>query len=283
MGLMLPSAPQFSLYQTNWAATPNASPGTAVTHGATPHTKAAWVQLIASTSFAASFVVITVAGNNASGAASGTLLDIGIGAASSEQVIIPNLAAGYVGTMAQASGVRSYMFPLYIPSGVRIAARTQSVRTTGNVVVGIQLYGGPRDPAAWWAGTQVTTYGANTANSSGTKFTPGNSGAEGTGVLVGTTTASHECLVVGIQGHPDDVTYGANIVYHFDIGLGSSSTTWIAQDRYSAIGNAAEYIGHGGHIWWPIFDTIPSGSEVMIRGEASGTADALSAIIHGVS
>jgi hypothetical protein len=281
MSLILPNAPQFSRYESNVSATPaTAAIGTAVNHHTVAHTKnPTYTQLIASTAFDAQFVVVTVAFNSVSNTDSSTLLDIAIGAAASESVVIPDIAAGFVGSFG--ANVRWYPFPLGIPSGSRISARTQSIRTTGSVAVLIQLYGGPRHPDAWWYGSQVTTYGANAANSSGTAFTPGNTGAEGTGVSLGTTSAAHSCLVLGIQGHPSDVSWG-NLGFHFDVGIDSSSTEWFEADRYLAASNSAEQIGFTDP-WWPIFRPIPSGTELMVRGEASGTADILSAVIHGIS
>jgi hypothetical protein len=285
MPLMIPNAPQFSRYESNLPATPAAgTPGTTVNHYASgPHVKnPTYTELIASTAADYQLIVVSVGNNNSSNADSSTLLDIAIGAASSETVIIPDIAAGFVGSVAQVSGYRHHYFPLYVPSGSRLSARTQSVLTSGSVRVLVQLYGGPRNPDAWWYGHHVTTYGHNAANSAGTKFTPGNSGAEGTGVSLGTTTAQHECLVLGVQGHPDDVSW-SSVAYHLDVGFDSSSTEWVEGDRYMAMSAATEYIGAAGLLWWPIFRTVASGTELMVRGECSGTADALSAVIHGIS
>jgi hypothetical protein len=256
-----------------------------VNHNTTtgPHVKTStWTQMIAATSFDATLVIITVAGNNVANTDSSTLLDIGIGAAASETAIIPDLCAGWVASGNVTPGARHYIFPLYVPSGSRISARTQSVRVTGSVTVFVELFGGPRNPDAWWYGQQVTAYGANAANSAGTKFTPGDTGAEGTGVTVGTTTSDHECLVLGVQGHPDDASWAAR-GYHFDVGIGSSSTEWTEPDRFYAQSIAAECLGVTGNVWWPIYRPVPSGTELMVRGEASNTADALSAVIYGVS
>jgi len=286
MSLILPGAPQFSRYESNIVATPSISAeGTSVSHYVTTaHTKnPTWTQLVASTAFDTDLVLICVGSNAVSNGDSSTLLDIGIGAASAETVIIPDLAAGFA-TSFNSGGYRHFIFPLRIPAGSRLAARTQSVRTTGSVDVLVQLYGGPRDPDRWWSGSQVTAYGADLTKSCGTVFTPGNTGAEGTGVSLGTTTADSDCLVLGVQGHPNDVAW-STVAYHFDVGLDSASTEWIESDRYYALASSAEWIIGGGTVWWPIFRPVPSGSVLMVRGECSTTADpsVLSAIIYGVS
>jgi hypothetical protein len=284
MPLILPNAPQFSRYESNLPATPSAiTTGTAVTHNGVAHTKnATWTELIAATAFDCELILVTVYANNVANGNSSTLLDIGIGAAAAETAIIPDIAAGFVNTVDVGGGGRTSPFPLYIPSGSRLSARTQSVRTTGSVTVLVQLFGGNRHPDAWWYGSHVTTYGANAANSAGAKFTPGNSGAEGTGVSVGTTTAAHKVLVPSFQGHPDDVGWAVQ-VYHLDVGIDSASTDWFEADRYMLDASAAEALGTPIPMW-PIYRPVPSGTELMVRGESSSaTADALSAVIHGIS
>jgi hypothetical protein len=283
--LILPNAPQFSRYESNYAATPGSGgSGTSVSNYASgPHVKnTTFTQLIASTAFDAQLITIIVSGQNTGGGADySTLMDIAIGAAASETVIIGDLCAGFTAAESEAPGPRHFIFPLYIPAGSRLSARTQSIRTSGAMNVTVQLYGGPRNPDAWWCGQTVTTYGANAANSAGTLFTAGSTGAEGTGVSLGTTTAAHQALVLGVQGHPSDVTW-ASRGYHFDVGIDSSSTEWFEADRFYANATTGEVLG-GAHIWWPIYRPIPSGTELMIRGECSNTADPMSATIHGIS
>lgn len=282
MGLILPHAPQFSRFESNIQATPsNVVVGTTVSHptgGA--HTKdTTWTELIAATGFDSGLVAVSVMGNTTSTQDSSTLLDIGIGAATEESVIIPDLMAGWVATLP----ARYYTFPLRIPAGSRLSARTQSVLTTGGVSVLVQLWGGPSDPDGWWAGQSVTCYGANAANSAGVKFTPGNAGAEtATPVAVGTTTSDHECLVLGIQGHPDDTGWATGVV-HIDVGIDASGTSWLMQDAYVLATSSAENIGVSWTPWLPIWAHVPSGTSLVVGGEHSGTGDALSAAIYGIS
>ena len=282
MPLMLPGAPQFSRYESDFPATP-ANPGTAVNHGGVAHTKnTTWTQLIASTAFDAQLVIVTVTNNIVAGGDSCTLLDIGIGAASSESVVIPDLLAGWVVGTTAAGGARHYIFPLYIPAGSRLSARTASVRTSGSVTVGTQLFGGPRDPERWWCGQQVTAYGIDTASSSGTEHTAGNSGAESTAAAIGTTSADHDCIVFGVQGAPATTTMNA-LAYHFDVGIDAASTSWLAQDAFFFVSTTSEAVGWAGSAHWPLFSKVPSGSELAIGGECSGTAQALDFALYGVS
>ncbi len=284
MSLIVPNAPQFSRFESNIDGTPDNTPGTTVTHNGVAHTKnATWTELIASTAFEAQLLIVTVSNNQVSNTDSSTLLDIGIGASTAETAIISDMAAGWVTTTAGVPGIRNHYFPLRIPSSSRISARTQSIRTTGDVTVLVQLFGGPKNPDAWWCGTHVTTYGANAANSAGTKFTPGNGGAEGTGVAIGTTSAAHKVFVLGLQGHPDDASL-TNADYHLDFGIDSSSTQWVATDYWHAtISSVTDSVGPAGTPWMPVYMPLPSGTVLMVRGEGSGTSEPMSAVIHGIS
>lgn len=280
MSLIIPHAPQFSLFESNASATPAAGSGTTVSNpaGAANTKNTTWTQLIASTSFDSQLVVVTLANASATATDTSTLLDIGIGASTAETVIIPDLLAGQ--TTSSNLTPRSYIFPLRIPSGSRVSARSQSVRTTGNNVVLIQLWGGPRDPDRWWAGSTVTAYGINTADSGGTAVTAGNTGAEtATPVAIGTTSADHECIVAGVAGNN---TAFNGLTYHWDVGIDVASTSWLIRDALMMQTDTSERITPSG-VWMPIFAHVPSGSVLVMGGECSGTAQALDLALYGVS
>ena len=279
MSLIIPGAPQFSLFESNASATPAAGSGTAVANPAgAANTKGTWVELIAATTFDSLLVVVTLANASAVATDTSTLIDIGIGAAAAETVIIPDLLAGQ--TTSSNLTPRSYIFPLRIPSGSRISARSQSVRTTGSNTVLIQLWGGPRDPDRWWCGQQVTAYGVNAADSGGTAVTAGNSGAEtATPVAIGTTTSDHGCIVAGVAGTN---TAFNGLTYHWDVGIDVASTSWLIRDALMMQTDTSERITPSG-VWMPIFAPVPSGSVLVMGGECSGTAQALDLALYGIS
>lgn len=282
MGLIVP-APQFSLYQSNVQAAPSSiNYGTIVNNPTvTANTKAtSFTQLIASTNFDAMYVAITVAQSGASNTDTSTLMDIAIGAAASETVIIPNLLVGYGSNLSNWTNGRTHFFPLYIPAGSRISARTQSVRTSGSQYVFIELWGGPRDPASAWAGSVVTDIGTNLADSGGVTVVAGNSGAEGSATAIGTTSMAHSALVVAAQGVG---TYTASMFYFFDIGIDTSSTSWLVQDYVQIVMGSSEEMRWISYPPLPIYAPIPSGTVLVMAGEASGTANNLDFALYGVS
>jgi len=284
MSLIIPGAPQFSLYENNAPGSPSSNLGVAVGNpaGAANTKDTSWTQLIASTAFDAQLVVVTIGSSSAAATDTSTLIDIGIGASTAESVLIPDILAGGVNSANNVAGTRHHIFPLYLPAGSRVSARAQSVRTTGYTSVSVELWGGPRNPDRWWCGTTVTAYGINTADSGGTAVTAGNSGAEtATPVAIGTTSADHEALIFAAACTG---TITASLDYRYDVGIDVASTSWLVRDSFFFRTATSESLGPSGTIWWPIFAHIPSGSVLVSGGECGGTADALIDVaLYGVS
>jgi hypothetical protein len=144
-----------------------------VTANASANTKGAYTTLIAATTYASYGVMVQLAGLQTTASTNQRcLVDIALGADPNEVVIIPNLTCGNVADYVAASskGV-FYYFPIYIPAGVRVAARCQA-STGGDIVnVAVRLFQRPTGGEAWY-GHRVTAYGADTTNSRGTSVTP---------------------------------------------------------------------------------------------------------------
>lgn len=110
-----------------------ASDGVTLTAHASTNTKGSWTELITSTTGDTAWLLIELMVGTAN---SECLVDIGVGAASSEIVLIPNLAC----TVATATSfyVATYVFPVQIPAGSRIAARAQSSVTAASLRIAVQ-------------------------------------------------------------------------------------------------------------------------------------------------
>lgn len=105
-------------------ATSASSRGVTVDPGGTAVTKGSYAQLIASTTVRAAALLITTgaAGDNVKGT-NGFTLDIAIGAAASEKIIIPDM---FLACSSAVNIVMPRSFPIYnvdIPAGTRLAAR----------------------------------------------------------------------------------------------------------------------------------------------------------------
>lgn len=93
--------------------------GTAITSG-TANTKGSWTQIVASTPYDASAFLLDLW---VSSAGLDYLVDIGVGAAASEYVVLPNL---YIRAGTTTGLTSEYtLVPLSIPTGTRVSARAQ--------------------------------------------------------------------------------------------------------------------------------------------------------------
>ena len=217
---------QTSDVETHVTATTNetATFGISVTAGGTANTKnSTYTTLIATTSYEAFGIMVTLMGLQTTATTNQRcLVDIAIGAASSEQVIIPNLTCGNVSDYAAASSLgASYVFPIKIASGVRISATAQASTASDIVNVAVRLFRHPFGVNGWY-GSRVTAYGADTTNSRGTSHTPSqNSYATATQLTASTTNPIHY-MQLGFDLLSD--TTASNARYLARIGYGATPT-----------------------------------------------------------
>jgi hypothetical protein len=161
--------------ERNTTATTSAEYGTSVTCGASANTKhTSYTELIASTAYDSYGIAVRFTNVATATTITDALVDIAIGAASSETVIIPNLLAGQVGATATAAmgGGVMYYFPIKIPAGVRLSANGQAAVAGDTVHTSVYLFQ-RLIPGAWY-GSRVTAYGINSSGASrGTNLSPG--------------------------------------------------------------------------------------------------------------
>lgn len=110
--------------------------------GGTIDTKGTYVQLSAATIAPIRFLNVSVGNrDNATMTTCVWRLDIAIGGAGSEQVIIPNLLFG-VHASGDTIDPTTYSFPVDIPAGVRLAARTDcSINDATDRLIDVCTYG----------------------------------------------------------------------------------------------------------------------------------------------
>jgi hypothetical protein len=112
-----------------WGAdTSNSRPGPSVTAGGSANTKGSWVQLVAATEITTKWLAVAM---SIAASPRDFSTDIGIGAGGSEVVLIPSIS--FAGEdLGQILGP----FPVTIPKGTRIAARTQCEIASSALQVG---------------------------------------------------------------------------------------------------------------------------------------------------
>lgn len=112
---------------------------TAVNAGSgTANLDTAWVQLTASTTAAARWLVVGLGHDTTTAAGNRVLLDIGIGAAGAEVEILSDLFV-IIGGGEETTNPRTLAFPVDIPAGTRIAVRLRAAGVPESIDVAVYL------------------------------------------------------------------------------------------------------------------------------------------------
>lgn len=273
MPLMIPR-PAFSAPMSDLVATPSTTtPGVRLTASGTPHTKGSYVELTPSLDYNVEAMVVLVSAATTSGATEVNLMDIAIGAAASETVVVADMLASHTSTF-QNNYARQTYIPISIPKGTRVSARIQSDTASNILELVVWFLGGSSfGPIGVYSGVQQ--FGGDTATSRGALLTAGNTGAESAWVSVGSsTTRDLRALQLLVAGDGTVSAYTA-LAYHIEIGIGSTNYG----EFYMVSSTAEAMIGP-----WPALPIpcwIPSGSQLQARAECSGTAQQISVQILG--
>lgn len=254
-------------------ARPAPSQGTAVTPDV--GAKGAWVQVIASLSSDTYGLLICINNNNASAASRNTRLDIGVGAASSEIVLIPDLIAGNAAAYSVPGSGIWYYFPVAIPAGTRVSARAQSTVTTSFRVF-LQAMQGPFNPSMLKKASFVEVVGM--AWPSGTALTPGTTN-KSSWVLLGTTSQRCWWWQIGAQVTSSDTTHNAGII-HLDLAVGNGTDyNLILRDVGLSVTGAE--VATMTPLTIGCEFPVPAGSNIYARAQHSATPDDLLVAAYG--
>lgn len=249
------------------------STGTSVAASLTANTKGSWVELVSATGRASKSVKVT--GNPNSAAA--YLLDIGVGAAGSEQVLIADVHHSGINQVPLSAE-----FPVSIPAGSRVAARlacsTAFAEMTTTAYLSSSGFSGP--PGLH----RVVTYGAVPASSNGTVIDPGSTAnTKGAWVeLVLSSTAAHRALVMAVGNNNN--TAAVATTWLIDIGVGGAGFEQVLIADFRVQATATETLVPGST---PVFGvTIPEGSRLAVRSQCltNNATDRLTAVVlYGIS
>lgn len=249
----------FSDHGTN-AAT---SLGTTVTASGSINTKGSWVQLNAATAYDMNMFWIFL--ENPSVNNSGYLIDIGIGAAASEIVLIANIPYG---CPSNSSGIIGIPCPVAIPAGTRISARIQGA--TASCTISAQVVGcdGMADEPAGLGAPK--TYGALTASSQGTLIDPGGTANTKGSYAQITASTTYDIGAVAIIIDNQQTLCAGSLL--FDLAVGAAASEKIV------LGNIPITIGNGnvgssgGFYGNPVSFKrckIPAGTRLSLRAQSS--------------
>lgn len=253
------------------------SRGTTLTGSATVNTKGSYSEIVSSTPIDAIGFFVNV---NDIIAVADNLVDLAIGGAGSEQVILENMTVSS-GTGTTYRG-QPWFFPVPIPAGTRLAGRVQSTSASLTVRIAVYLLAQgflPSEPLS-----RITTYGAAAADSGGTSIDPGGT-ANTKGAwsqIVASTTNPITALMLGIGNQVNNVRTGAE--WLIDIGVGGAGSEQVIVPNFHA--KAVTTDDTVCPTCTPLFYvSVPAGSRLAVRAQSDNTdaTDRLfDAILYGV-
>jgi hypothetical protein len=238
------------------------STGTTVTASASANTKGSWAQISAATPCAADAIIVSLI--NVTNAVD-MLIDLGIGGAGSETVIVANLTASCGSSGPGTNGV-PLLLPIALSDGTRLAARCQSTTGSSTISVIVHLVQNALLTSAGLASVQ--TYGANTADSGGTSIDPGATiNTKGAWTEISASTSSnHSALIIGVGNQAN--TSRSTASYQVDIGIGAGgSETILIPDIHLREDSTQDVTDPT--IIPPFFVTVPAGTRLAARANCS--------------
>ena len=254
------------------------SSGTIITASATPNTKGAYTELLSSTTAPIGGFSVAIQGEELT-APTDFLLDISVGGAGSEEVIVPDLLFS-IGNSMDTGLLLTFEIPVSIPQGIRIAARMQA--SAASEAIACSIIAKATTFSSSGTGASMIAVGANTADSGGTQVDPG--GTINTKGSYTEITASLGRTINGILLATGQQTNTANRRNKFliDIAIGGSGSEEIIVSNYPMTATQQETTFLGRAVI-PI--TIPVGTRISIRcqsADADSTDRLLDYVIYGV-
>ncbi len=140
---------------------------TTVSANASANTVGSWVQLTASSAIDCVFIYVRAGGFSNIGP--NGAVDIGVGGAGSEVVVLQQLITAFHDTNGVTNSV--YLLPTAIPKGSRISARSQVNHASDGLFIDVVLYDGAFTEVEGYAG--VDSIGFVAATTLGTSVDPG--------------------------------------------------------------------------------------------------------------
>lgn len=247
---------------------------TTITADASADTKGSYTQIVAATAFEASGLLIQMGVANINE----YLVDFAVGAAASEQIIVPDLLYG--NPSRRIGG--NYFINISVPAGSRLAARCQG--GTGSDLIDTQVYLLSSNFMQAPRYHRCTTYGADTSDSGGVGIDPGGS-ANTKGAysqIVASTTNNIKELLIVIGEGGNSTRSAASWLMDVAIGTGGSEQIIIPDLHF---GSSIQGDDLEPFVFGPFKVSIPSGTRLAIAAQCDITdaADRLfDAVIYGV-
>jgi hypothetical protein len=246
----------------NWGAATAASRGATITSSATANVKGTYTQLIATTGFEVDGVLV-MADDQATGV--DYLVDIAVGAAASEVVLLPNLL--FTGATGSISYGANYFFNVPVKAGERISARCQASTLSSIIRISCLAFG--VDFMASSPLGIVTAYGVATGTSGGTSVDPGatiNTKGAYAQLVASTTAPIRKCMIAIGNQHNSARTVSSS--WLLDIAIGGAGSEQVILSNLALNSSTSPDIV-APQVYGPIPIGIPSATRLAARSQCS--------------
>jgi hypothetical protein len=231
-----------------------------VTASATVNTKGAWTDLVTTTpsTFTAILLSVSTGASNQH-----ALMDIGVGASGSEEIIVPDLL------FAQPIRVVApTIIPVHVPAGSRIAIRVSSRTASGTLSV--MMHGIAGNSVLPPPVSTVDAYGISASPVGGTLIDAGaTANTKGAWTQISAATSRHiRSLMIAVTRADNTTTPGGSLANFMDVGVGASGSeqALITNVRYvTSVATPSLFPA----MLPPIPCSIPAGSRLAVRLQSS--------------
>jgi len=216
------------------SALPSGTRGTAVISGGSASTKGSYVELVSSTTFTYEGFHLGV--QLAAGGA--TYIDIAIGSATNEEIIITDL---YIGYTSSVSLTQSIYIPLRVAQGTRISARIETINATATRW--LKTTGISKGFGYMPVFSSSVTLG-QVSGTLGTTITTTTANVKGAWVSVATIPSGDIDNVRGFMlsiGSVGDTT-DSTVQYSFDIAIGTASNEELIIADFTTSATSTEFL-----------------------------------------
>lgn len=254
------------------------SRGTTIPSAAANTKPSGWTELVASTSEDANGLLISMDQLTSAAAGAGFMMDLAIGAASSETIIIDNLH-GTTGVANET--LYHFPVPIKIPKGTRLSMKSQTSLASKSIAVSIQLLRSNFSSIA--GGGSVTTIGADTSTTKGVVVDAGaSSNTKGSWVeIIASTVEDYKGFFLGVGTNNNSAVATAGR-FLMDIGVGGSGSEEVIYPDLALMTETRDVVNYPNYYRGI---SIPSGSRIAVRMQAN-TTDAtdrlLDVVFYGV-
>jgi hypothetical protein len=201
--------------------------GTSIPPNASANTKGSWTQLTAATTQECCFLDLMVCGRP-TGTRTCLSVDIGVGAAASEVIIISDFVVSFKDSIS----INRIALPINIPVGTRVSARSQCAGTLGSgTICGVAFwtYHGDYPQGEGYSG--VDAIGFVSGSTQGTTITPSASASvKGSYSQLTAATTRDYAAVFAIADHLNAAYF--QDFYWFDIAIGAAASEQIIMPNF---------------------------------------------------